>query len=659
MSFDFLEFEEQVGMIWHRIASRNQESYRDYREHAVTFAELRGHLPVVFRALGGDPACEFAQIDKRVSGHRLRWRQRIGLVDEQIAMAEMNEASVKLPSSVSLFPSRDLNRDLYIWLMAWFAVSIPPNTVPDSAKTPFLTDLVRVAQARKTDIAVRQSFPGITGLRQRLYDAFLALRPDRPLPCTEQQMEHCVLKILGSAGHQDENGLWSLVVNGSEGSGSTADMVAIVNEAGLQSQRYAPILPVPLWGEAIFNGTAGSIADCDDDEESKSSDGDQERKKRARRRKNDQAGRNDPLALNRFEKVLTIAEMVNVNRPMDDEDEQDAKKAADELEEMEISDCKRKAATKLRFDLDLPPRDVDEGRVIGEWTYPEWDCRQQTYRPDFCKIVMQSGDETVSDCDIWRPGETERRQIRQVRRQFEAFRPRHEVLRGQFDGSELDLEALVRAQCDQKGSGELSDRVYLNTVRRARDLSVAVLVDVSLSTDAWIQDHRVLDVEKQALSVLAGGLDACGDEFGVFSFTSRRRDWVRINALKNFDEDWSPRCQDRIQKLRPGYYTRLGAAIRHMGKLLGERPHQHRLLLVITDGKPNDIDHYEGRYGIEDTRRAVRECRKSGLGLFGVTVDRKAQDYFPYIFGAGGHAIVGRLEKLPAALPRIYRQLVR
>ncbi len=654
MSFDFLEFEEQVGMIWHRIASRNQESYRDHVEHAITFAELRGHLPVIFRTLGGDPALEFAQIDKRVSGHRLRWRQRIGLVDEQITMAEMNEASVKLPASISLFPSRDLNRDFYIWLMAWFAVSVPQAISLDVAQSPLLVDIMRLSRARQTDQDVCRHFPGIIGLRQRLYDAFLVLRPVRPLPRVEQQVEECVLRILMGVGQQDENDLWPVV----NPVGTGVDIAAMVSVAGLQSHRYSPFLPVPLWGEAMCSGTAGRVANTDTDEDGNSSDGSQERKKRARRRKNDQAGRNDPLALNRFEKILSIAEMVNVNRPMDDEDEQDAKKAADELDEMEISDCKRKAATKLRFDLDLPPREADEGRVIGEWTYPEWDYRHQSYRPDFCKVVMQSGDEKVSECDVWHPGETERRQIRQVRRQFEAFRPRHEILRAQSDGSELDLEALVRARCDQKGSGELSDRLYLNTVRRARDLSVAVLVDVSLSTDAWIQDQRVLDVEKQALSVLAGGLDACGDEFGIFSFTSRRRDWVRINAIKNFDEEWSRSTQDRIQKLRPGYYTRLGAAIRHVGKLLGDRPHQHRLMLVITDGKPNDIDHYEGRYGIEDSRRAVRECRKAGLGLFGVTVDQRAQDYFPYIFGAGGHAIVSKLENLPAALPRIYRQLV-
>lgn len=657
MSFDFLEFEEQVGLLWHRIASRNQESYREHRECAVQFADLQSRLPVLFRALGGDPALEFAQIDKRVSTHRLSWRQRIGLVDEEVSLAEMSELAVKMPPAISLFPKRELNRDLYVWLVAWFAVSTP-RPVPDAVKgDPFSYDVFRLVHALKTDQAVRNAFPGIIPLRRRLYEAFLALRPVRALPPLEQQVENCVLTVLGTSDQGCDNPVWPLVKAGTD---QGDELASRIDGAGLSSRSYAPFLPVPLWGEAICLGTKGKSDKTPEDvSDDRAKEGDQGRKKRARRRKNDQAGRDDPLALNRFEKIISIAEMVNVNRPMDDEDEQDAKKAAGELEEMEISNCERKAATKLRFDLDLPPRGADGGCVIGEWTYPEWDYRKQSYRPDFCKVVMQSGDETVSAHDIWQPSETERRQIRQVRRQFEAFRPRHQVLRGQLDGGELDLEALIRAQCDRQGNGELNNRFYLNTVRHARDLSVAVLIDVSLSTDAWIKDSRVLDVEKQALSVLAGGLDACGDDFGVYSFTSRRRDWVRINAIKDFDEDWTENCQSRIQKLRPGYYTRLGTAIRHMEKMLGQRPHQHRLLLVITDGKPNDIDHYEGRYGIEDSRRAVRECRQSGIGLFGVTVDRKAQDYFPYIFGAGGHAIVGNLEKLPAALPRIYRQLVR
>lgn len=650
MSFNFLELEEYVGTLWHRAASRNQESYREHPEAAVRFSELRSVLPVIFRALGGDPVLEFAEIDKRVSTHRLSLRQRIGLVDEMISQAEMDETAVKLPPVISLFPKRDLNRDFYIWLMAWF-VAAPLENIGERSDT-YHCDLWRLARARQVDRAVRDLFPGITPLRNRLYKAFVQLRPARQLPLLEQQVEDCILRLLGCNIRGGPNIVWDQVIRYPQSS-QNPDFP----DAGSKG-RYAPFLPVPLWGEVRVLGTGSRMTE-DDQDEGTSQDGGSEQKKRARRRQNDRAGRNDPLALNRFEKILSIAEMVNVNRPMDDEDEQNARKAADELEEMEISPCKRKTATRLRFDLDLPPEDAEGHALLGHHLYPEWDFRRQCYRPDFCKVIPgRVQDDTISPEDIWRPSSDERRQIRHVRRQFEAFRPKHEILRGQTDGSEIDLEALVRARCDFLGSGHVNDRMYLKSVKQARDLSVAVLVDVSLSTDAWVHDRRVLDIEKQALAVLAGGLDASDDDFGIFSFTSRRRDWVRIETIKDFDEDYGAVCQKRIGALRPGYYTRLGTAIRHTGKLLESRPHQHRLMLVITDGKPNDIDHYEGRYGIEDSRRAVQECRKKGLGLFGVTIDRKAQDYFPFIFGAGGHAIVGRLENLPAALPRIYRHLV-
>jgi nitric oxide reductase NorD protein len=129
--------------------------------------------------------------------------------------------------------------------------------------------------------------------------------------------------------------------------------------------------------------------------------------------------------------------------------------------------------------------------------------------------------------------------------------------------------------------------------------------------------------------------------------------------VKDFDEPMSQAVTGRITALRPGYYTRIGTGIRHATAKLAERPNRQRLLLVLTDGKPNDIDHYEGRFGIEDTRRAVMEARRAGVTVFGVTVDREAQSYFPYLFGRGGYAIVGQVAKLPSALPAIYRQLVR
>ena len=114
----------------------------------------------------------------------------------------------------------------------------------------------------------------------------------------------------------------------------------------------------------------------------------------------------------------------------------------------------------------------------------------------------------------------------------------------------------------------------------------------------------------------------------------------------------------RIAALRPGHYTRLGAAIRHVSQALSARPRQRRLLLVLTDGKPNDLDHYEGRYGIEDAGHAVREARRLGHAVFGITIDRKAHAYFPHMFGQNAFAIIAHVGALTRALPLIYRHIV-
>jgi nitric oxide reductase NorD protein len=182
-------------------------------------------------------------------------------------------------------------------------------------------------------------------------------------------------------------------------------------------------------------------------------------------------------------------------------------------------------------------------------------------------------------------------------------------------------------------------------------------VDVSLSTDSWTGGRRVLDVEKEALLVFAHALEACGDDHAILTFTSLRRQAVKVNTVMGFDEPFGPAVTRRIAALKPGHYTRMGAAIRHASAELGKRPSRHRLLIVITDGKPNDSDHYEGRYGTEDTRRSVQEARRSGVSVFGVTIDASAQAYFPMLFGRGGYAIVSEPSRLPTVLPALYRQL--
>ena len=379
------------------------------------------------------------------------------------------------------------------------------------------------------------------------------------------------------------------------------------------------------------------------------------RRRHARRRANDQTRRRDPLILNRFETILGLAEMANLARPVEDDDAEAARKAAEELDEIAIGQHERQAATKLRLDLNLPSQAAEAAALPAETlAYPEWDYGSRAYHPAHCRVIAEAA---ATEGEDWHPDAAALRRICRVRRQFEALRPRRRILLAQPDGEELDLSALVRAVADRRAGAPGSERVYSTARQDVRDLAVAVLVDVSLSTDAWMEDRRMLDVEKEALLALAAGLDACGDEHAIFTFTSRRRQAVWVRTVKDFTERFDARVARRIQALHPGHYTRMGAAVRHAARCLADRPQGRRLLLLLTDGKPNDADHYEGRYAIEDTRMAIREARRVGTRVFGITVDREARDYFPYLFGPGAYVIFPHITRLPMALPAIYRQV--
>lgn len=192
---------------------------------------------------------------------------------------------------------------------------------------------------------------------------------------------------------------------------------------------------------------------------------------------------------------------------------------------------------------------------------------------------------------------------------------------------------------------------------------MSILLDVSRSTESAIPGHghegrSVIDIEREALAALAWGLDAVGDSFAIHAFSSLKRTRVFVQEVKGFAEPMSDETEARIAALKPGHYTRLGAAIRHVSAGLSREGRKRRLLLVITDGKPNDLDHYEGRHGIEDSRMAVMEARRAGQAVFGITVDRDGKSWFPRLFGPGAFALIPNPEKLTEALPQIYRQLV-
>lgn len=630
--FEFLELEETVGKFWHRVVGSTSSLPR-HPEHAVAYDDVKPFLATCFRAFGGEPTALLGPAFAKTSRHRLRLRQLVGLGEEQAAWASRDDGCVMLPPVVDVFRDRRLNRSLYVWLAAYMA-TMPLMAI--SVSDPLNRDLLLLDTARKTVADVLSSFPGLRPMYRQLCEALLAERRRGVLPPVERLVENRVLEML---------------VTGAGALSKTPPSIFPRSApAGYQS-----MFAVPLW--PAFE-TRSEVSSAGDDEEAHQDtthamDG-TGRFQAGRETSHVESGRS-PFILNRFEKILAIAELVNVDRPTDDNDD-GGQDAAKDLDEVTLGRRKERPSSRFRFDLDLPPEAVDTSATIGDAQYPEWNYRKGQYMLSYCRVVCGDAPPLAENFE---PFEGDKALIKKVRKQFEILRPRNEVLRGQLDGDDLDLDAVVRMRADLAAGGDGTDRIHLASRPQGHDLAVTILVDVSLSTDAWFDDHRVLDVEKHALLVLTNGLSACGTNHSIVTFTSRRRSWVRIETVKAFGEQFGPQVESRIAALKPGYYTRMGAAIRHASAQLSKQPNRTRLLLVITDGKPNDVDHYEGRFALEDSRKAVSEARLAGNAVFAVTVDKDARSYLPAMFGRNGFAIVGDIRRLPQALPAIYRGLTR
>ncbi len=644
-----LEPEETVGNLWHRLVG-GHTTVASFPEAAVRFEGVAARLRVFFRGLGGEAGVEIRSAAPEVSHHRLTGRRRLGSRSERIACARFDGDHLSLPDTIDVFPDSRLNEDLYYWLAAWSAVG--GANADELPRHPVRRDLARIGRAVRISDCVVERFPGLSTIHHRLKAATLAQRPQRRLPETEARIEVTICKALGDAGTLSVEPLDIAAL--ASRSLSPRERGEIVGEAPLDYRTY---LPVPLWGEIDPRPRREARNESEAEPGSGKSAGGDGRVRRARRRATDQVNRKGGLFVHRFEKILTWAEHLNLHRDVEDDDEDSARKAADDHDEIGVGKLERKASTRLKIDLDLAPADVDLERLSAKLSYPEWDYRRQAMLADHVRILERQG-ETAPVGTGWTPGPKMERRIRAVRRQFEALRPRRELLGRQLDGHELDMDALIRSKADMIACGEGSDHIYRQTREQSRDLSVAVLIDASRSTESFVEDRMVLDVEREALVALAEGLDACGDEAAVLSFSSLRRDRVFVSRLKAFGEKAGPHVRARISALKPGFYTRLGAAIRHTSRLLAARPSRKKLLIVLTDGKPNDLDHYEGRYGVEDTRHAIIEARRAGQAVFGITIDSKAQGYFPRIFGARGFAIVGHPSRLTQALPVLYRHLI-
>lgn len=282
--------------------------------------------------------------------------------------------------------------------------------------------------------------------------------------------------------------------------------------------------------------------------------------------------------------------------------------------------------------------------------YPEWDERIRAYRRPGATVHLLApalGSQAWVDSTLSR----HRSLLNAIRKRFEMLRAQRMRMQRQLDGDDIDLNAVTDAMSDFRAGLPLSQRLY-QTIRMARrDMAVTLLIDVSGSTDAWIAAHRrIIDVEREALLLVCNALEGMDEPYSILAFSGTGPQGVTMRSLKDFNERYGGEVALRIAGLEPEDYTRAGAAIRHATSLLMRQPATHRLLLVLSDGKPNDIDQYEGRYGVADMRQAVREARMQGIFPFCLTIDSKAPDYMPAIFGANQYALLPRPELLPTAL---------
>lgn len=608
--------EEWVGERWHRWITRAAD--RSFPEQGVVLDEVKHSAAMLFHAVGGGHGVRVVPAgDSRAGGPR-GWLQRIAGSGRRAATAQLDADTLALPPVIAVFDDRALNRDLYLWLSALAA--------SHAGEGGWIA-----ANAQATEQVLRRC-PGLGTRWQRLRDAHLAQRPDpASLRGAAAQAEVAVQAALRGE-HVTMNDI-------------AADAVA----------------PVWVWLEALPPRAAAAAGEGDERGGAAATAPRSEVRRRTRRLEPQQDQRAPLLLPSKTEQLMTWADHVPVDRATDDEDDGNAMRAADDMEQLAITRDGQAGAARVKFDLDLPSASADDVPIGQVDSLPEWDWKRQALQPDSCRVVTL----LAQPAQAFVPAASLRATARRVRRRLEVLRAAPRWQRRCADGEAIDLDAWVRHAADEAGerapgAAARDPLVFARRARGERSLATLLLADLSLSTDAHVNnDARVIDVIRDALYVFGEALEATGDAFEMLGFSSVRRQHVRMQHLKAFEEPWSRAAQARVGAIKPGYYTRMGAALRHATKRLALRPERQRLLLILTDGKPNDLDVYEGRWGLEDTRHAVHEAREAGLLPFCLSIDEEAHEYLPHLFGRGGWAQVRAPAELPARLAAVYARLTR
>ena len=302
----------------------------------------------------------------------------------------------------------------------------------------------------------------------------------------------------------------------------------------------------------------------------------------------------------------------------------------------------------------IAPGDDASVRVSAQrvFTYDEWDYERNAHREDWCRLreIELKPDyqsDFVSQTLVKYHGH-----LKSLRRSFEALREEYRILKKQPDGENPDLDAQVEAICDVRSGMEMTSRLYRKAQRIERNIAVIFMIDMSGSTKGWINI-----AQREALVLLAEAMQTLDDRYAIYGFSGTTRKRCDLYRVKTFDETFGPEVHARIAAIKPRDYTRMGVTIRHLSHQLDQIKARTKLLITLSDGKPDDYDNYSGKYGIEDTRMALLEARQRGIHPFCITIDEQARDYLPHMFGCSSYVLIDDINKLPYRISEIYRSL--
>lgn len=569
-------------------------------------------------------------------------------------------STLLLPATLDLAPSREENESAFVLRVSLAATAVRLGLVLEGALVgPAEHVLATVLAMRGAREHLVSELPASEAALEALEARALAQRGTEAAAA----LEEVVRAALGAP--PPSGSLAERVL--SERPRSASELAALARAAARDVAREPWPAPVPLWGwlsepdaAAKATGAGPSATATPRGTERVMRPRDHVVRKELGQRPEDL----NPL-VHSFEKLETLEEHKGGVKDLDGTDELDAHaEALEELDLREVIRSDEQTRSLLRSDAML---ESGAGDLSGEAPtegipYDEWHEAARAFRPGWCRVRVAAlaprVERSVAENEIAALARRLRPRVDEVRAELlriaEARRPRPR----QLDGPEVDDDAMVDRHAALAAGATPPDRLYRARLRREPELSVLLLIDSSLSTDGWVEGQRVLDVERDAALVLGEALSEPGRELGLAAFSSHTRRDCRFHVLKGMSEPWI-RARHRLASLEPAGYTRIGPALRHATATLMRTRARRRLLLLVTDGKPNDYDRYEGRYGVADVRHAVLEASSHGIHVHALAMDRDARFCLPQMFGGGGFTLLRSPGALAVATGAIVASMTR